>query len=94
MLSHLPKALRILRRRLGLSQAAAAKTIRTVTGSRLTSAMLCDWERGRKRPSLSSLESFLEGLNLNVLDLHTAIEEARREEASQVAELPEDETVH
>ncbi len=66
------EALRLLRTRRGLTQAAAsqlegAPNVRTV----------CHWETGRKIPSLKFLIPYLGSLGLDLVDLQDALDEVR-----------------
>jgi len=70
LLESFPEALRRLRNGAGLSQRQLAKRSRT-QDARITQAMISQWERGTQFPSLESLASFLETLDLTFEDLGT-----------------------
>jgi len=70
LLEFLPETLRRLRKNAGLSQRQLAQRSRE-HDARITQAMISQWERGMKQPSLESLASLLETLDLTFEDLGT-----------------------
>ena len=76
-LVRLPIVLTQLRRRAGFkSQSAAAVAIQKKTGTWLNKAQLSHWERGKAKPSLASLLTFLEGLGYSLQDFQDELDRA------------------
>lgn len=71
---NLGPALRILRKRQGLTQAEAVEKIAHRTGSVLAIPTLSRWERSLAVPSLSALSAFLSGLGYTLWDLCNLLE--------------------
>lgn len=93
---NLGPALRILRKRLGLTQAEAVERIEHRTGVALATQALSRWERSLAVPSLSALSAFLSGLGYTLWDLCNLLEgideetllDKLRRSTSTVADAP------
>ncbi|MEM9291586.1 MAG: helix-turn-helix transcriptional regulator [Acidobacteriota bacterium] len=81
-LLHLGQALRTLRQRRDLSQAALAERCG------LTPPMISNYERGVHHPSLTSLEALLHALGADLFDLAQAVQVQRMDNETLSQRLP------
>jgi transcriptional regulator with XRE-family HTH domain len=74
---HLDRALALLRSRAGLKQMQVAKQ------AGITPSMISEYESGKKRPHVDTLDKILDVLDVDAHLLANALRDARREAAGQ-----------